>query len=859
MENTNTSKIWRSPRFLAGILVFLFFAGAFILRAFPPYSRVFVGDWVKFTGTDAYYHMRVIDNIVRNFPHFTQLDPYMVFPGGTPIDGTRFFDIVVAAVIWIAGLGSPTEHMVDVIGAYYPAVLGALTVVPVYFIGKELFGRWAGLIAAAMVAILPGEFLGRSILGFTDHHVAEALLTACAMLFLLLSIKSAHKSELTFEHFKQRDWPAMVRPLAYGAGAGFFMGTYVLTFQGALLFVLVIAFYFVLQAILDHMHRHSTDYLSFAGVPLLVVTLLMTLPARQEALLIVPLLIALLMPPVLSFISRLMSSRSLRPAYYPAALVVLGLAASGAIFVVSPSLFRAMVSSLSIFAPQGAFLTTIEMQPLLFPTGSFTLGLAWGNFTTGFFLSLIALGILVYLAWKRGDPDRVLILAWSLVMLASALGQRRFAYYLTINVAILSAYVSWLVLQRVGGRGSAVLVAELVPVDSAKASSYYEILGVSRTANDREVRRAYEKISDKYSSTTDLSREAQQKLREINQAFKVLSDRRQRKLYERKEFISKRQRQAEEKKVQQGGFRITKEKIASVLMGLILFFVVLFPNIQPAIVTAAQARFAPSDAWCEALDWLKANTPEPMGNPDAYYGLYQPLAVGKEFTYPSSAYGVMSWWDYGYWITRMGHRIPNANPSQTPSALKDAADFFTAQDEKTVDDIAKRLGTDYVIIDRDTADSKFYAIVLWAGKPENDFYDIFYAPQQDGSLQPVRLLLPAYYHSMAARLYCFDGKAVTPTSAIVIGYRESTKDGVTSKIITAVQECKTYEEAQAYLTQMQADKKTDKFQIIGTNPFNSPVPLEALEHYQVAFGSKSQSPKPDGGTLPEVKVFQRKG
>jgi len=79
-------------------------------------------------------------------------------------------------VAWVMGLGHPAQRTIEVVGAYFPAVLGALTTIPVYVVGKEVFDRNAGLLSAALVAILPGQFLARSLLGFTDHHAAEAFL-----------------------------------------------------------------------------------------------------------------------------------------------------------------------------------------------------------------------------------------------------------------------------------------------------------------------------------------------------------------------------------------------------------------------------------------------------------------------------------------------------------------------------------------------------------------------------------------------------------------------------------------------------------------------------------------------------------
>ena len=155
----NASKV--RPKLIGGIMPALFFAGALCLRICLPYDQVFGSDWIKFTGVDAYYHMRVVDNLVHNFPQAMIVDPYFIYPVGSIGGVIHFFDWLLTAIIWVIGLGSPTQHTIDVVGAYFPAVLGALTVIPVYFIGKELFGRWAGMLSAGLLAVLPGEFLGR--------------------------------------------------------------------------------------------------------------------------------------------------------------------------------------------------------------------------------------------------------------------------------------------------------------------------------------------------------------------------------------------------------------------------------------------------------------------------------------------------------------------------------------------------------------------------------------------------------------------------------------------------------------------------------------------------------------------------
>jgi len=149
------------------MLIALFFGVSLYIRTVLPFEHVFSGEWIKSTGIDAYSQMRIVDNLVSNFPHTPVFDPYYIYPGGSIVSVPLFFHWLLGGITWLIGLGSPSQQLVDTIGAYFPAVLAALTIIPVYFIGRELFGRWAGVIAAGLIAVMPGEFLGRSILGFT--------------------------------------------------------------------------------------------------------------------------------------------------------------------------------------------------------------------------------------------------------------------------------------------------------------------------------------------------------------------------------------------------------------------------------------------------------------------------------------------------------------------------------------------------------------------------------------------------------------------------------------------------------------------------------------------------------------------
>ena len=134
-----------------------------------------------------------------------------------------------------------------------------------------------------------------------------------------------------------------------------------------------------------------------------------------------------------------------------------------------------------------------------------------------------------------------------------------------------------------------------------------------------------------------------------------------------------------------------------------------------------------------------------------------------------------------------------------------------------------------------------------------EFYDIYHYQPQESGLKGVTLFSPEYYRSLVVRLYNFDGREVIPQSSTVISYQERiSREGKPYKEITSAQSFSSYEEAEAYIS----SQESNNYEIVGTNPFISPVPLEALEHYKLIYSSDSSIMQPDVGAISKVKIFE---
>lgn len=158
------------------ILVLLAIVIGSLIRIVPLIDKIFHNGFIVFSGPDSYYHMMKVKELLTSSNEIS-------------LGTCSFYDIFIASIVWVVSLGLPTIELAEKVAVFISPLLAAGVIIIVYFIGKLLFNRVVGIISAFLIAIIPGEFLGRSFLGVVDHHVAEVLISSLFVLLFIVTLK----------------------------------------------------------------------------------------------------------------------------------------------------------------------------------------------------------------------------------------------------------------------------------------------------------------------------------------------------------------------------------------------------------------------------------------------------------------------------------------------------------------------------------------------------------------------------------------------------------------------------------------------------------------------------------------------
>jgi asparagine N-glycosylation enzyme membrane subunit Stt3 len=198
-----------------------------------PVRAAFQPDRIYFYGADPYDHMRRVFLAAKDFPTVPGVDFYQGYPVGTPNRWPPLLHLAIAGAALLASGGKAEPRTVETVGAAAPTLLGALCLIPVFLLGRQLGGRRTGLLAAGFLAVMPAH-VWQTMVGRVDNNAAEPLLAAsflCAVACALPERWRRGEGESRLAGL----WPALL--------AGVTVWVALFTWRGAELFLFVAMLY----------------------------------------------------------------------------------------------------------------------------------------------------------------------------------------------------------------------------------------------------------------------------------------------------------------------------------------------------------------------------------------------------------------------------------------------------------------------------------------------------------------------------------------------------------------------------------------------------------------------------------------
>ncbi len=410
---------------LSGIL-------ALILRIIP----VFIGDTTNVLSMvgmdDPMYNLRQIEQMIHNYPAYSWFEAMSYYPEGAPIHWGPLFAFIGATwcIIWGA-----VERPDLIATALYIAPLMAVVMVPLmYVLVHRISDRLTGVVAAVLIAIVPGQYFYRSYYGYLDHHIAEVLFSTiyCLCFIICLIYVRMHPVSL-----KSRE--SLKKPVLLGVVAGIAYTLGLAVMPTMILFAMITAFFTFFWFIYDKIEKKNADSVLVVICSTFGTAIVgyLVIGVHQEGLLLNYYTIShllvyglIIITTLLLFgLSRLLKDKSI-VWYILSFLCFIGLSLV-AFCIAAPDMYQLFANSLSEFFGTNIYYSTIqEARP-------WTLGAAWNAFSWSLVLMIGGLIYLVYRIIKKQQVEDFFIFIWSVIIIYAAFQHIRYEYYFAVPLVIL--------------------------------------------------------------------------------------------------------------------------------------------------------------------------------------------------------------------------------------------------------------------------------------------------------------------------------------------------------------------------------------------------------------------------------------
>ncbi|MCK5849975.1 MAG: hypothetical protein KAH23_03595 [Kiritimatiellae bacterium] len=405
-----------------------------------PWPQVFVDGTVRFVANDALYHMHRAFIASTNAMNIPEYDIFMNFPQGFHCNWPPLFDQLIAGTALILGGGNPSPYLVNATGAILPPLLGALTVLAVFFVAKHFMPTPFAILASAVLAILPFH-IQISVLGRPDHHVAVVLLYC---LILASTLTMARQNSIR-------------KLIANSICTGFLLCLALNIWVGSLLFVVILSLHF-LTVFFVNIRKPDIRHKTAMGASILFASCAIFLwpftannhwtqvgHMKWDALCHFHLI--LLLGCAMGFIILNMFFPQHAPSEKKHVLllriIAICLTTCFLVFLVLVDFFRPLLAGAE-WVMEGDLILKHVME---------TLPLSWDsaqeNFTRIVLLFPLIVIAALYKTWKNGRFEIGILLGLSTLIIGTCtMAKERFSDLFSINAALLIAYCFALILQK---------------------------------------------------------------------------------------------------------------------------------------------------------------------------------------------------------------------------------------------------------------------------------------------------------------------------------------------------------------------------------------------------------------------------
>ena len=161
---------------------------------------------------------------------------------------------------------------------------------------------------------------------------------------------------------------------------------------------------------------------------------------------------------------------------------------------------------------------------------------------------------------------------------------------------------------------------------------------------------------------------------------------------------------------------MSKQKM---IITAVLALLVIYPMINTSVQQVTDKRNLMSDGWQEATQWLKWQAFIDQNTTNDWRG-NKYMADWENFKHSNkyADFGVLSWWDYGYWIIQQGKCGAYATPG-SDGHREVVAKILLNQSEAALIEVMQTKNLKYLIIDSRMVTDKFRSIIKVAGYDES--------------------------------------------------------------------------------------------------------------------------------------------